>query len=114
MLRAQVESGGKVSHGQKSKLKKMKEKYVDQDEEERKIQMNLLAESKFTLSKQFGLGITYMKVWPGWSGRLVKFLPRWLDFGCFINPIFIEAFGLTLIEVAAYGLPMVAQRIMDL
>ncbi|GJV39274.1 bifunctional protein FolD 2, partial [Tanacetum coccineum] len=31
--------------------------------------------------------------------------------GVFINPILIEAFGLTLIEDAAYGLPMVAQRI---
>ncbi|GKD78299.1 mannitol dehydrogenase-like protein [Tanacetum coccineum] len=38
-----TEGGGKVSCGKKSKLKKMKEKYVDQDEEERKIQMNLLA-----------------------------------------------------------------------
>ncbi|KAI7980477.1 Nuclear export mediator factor Nemf [Camellia lanceoleosa] len=35
--------GGKVSRGQRSKLKKMKEKYADQDEEERKIRMALLA-----------------------------------------------------------------------
>ncbi|KAL4560165.1 hypothetical protein LXL04_032314 [Taraxacum kok-saghyz] len=35
--------GGKVSRGQKGKLKKMKEKYGDQDEEERKIRMALLA-----------------------------------------------------------------------
>ncbi|KAK2643714.1 hypothetical protein Ddye_018909 [Dipteronia dyeriana] len=34
---------GKVSRGQKSKLKKMKEKYAHQDEEERKIRMALLA-----------------------------------------------------------------------
>ncbi|WCJ29991.1 Sucrose-phosphate synthase [Euphorbia peplus] len=30
--------------------------------------------------------------------------------GVFINPAFIEPFGLTLIEAAAYGLPMVATR----
>uniref|UniRef100_A0A2N9EIU3 CCHC-type domain-containing protein n=1 Tax=Fagus sylvatica TaxID=28930 RepID=A0A2N9EIU3_FAGSY len=35
--------GGKISRGQKSKLKKMKEKYADQDEEERNIRMALLA-----------------------------------------------------------------------
>ena len=35
--------GGKISRGQKSKLKKMKEKYADQDEEERRIRMALLA-----------------------------------------------------------------------
>lgn len=40
-----VDGGGKVSRGQKSKLKKMKEKYADQDEEERKIRMALLAVS---------------------------------------------------------------------
>ncbi|CAN1281776.1 Ribosome quality control complex subunit NEMF [Linum perenne] len=33
----------KLSRGQKSKLKKMKEKYADQDEEERRIRMALLA-----------------------------------------------------------------------
>ncbi|XP_023760773.1 uncharacterized protein LOC111909216 isoform X2 [Lactuca sativa] len=38
-----VNGGGKVSRGQKGKLKKMKEKYADQDEEERKIRMALLA-----------------------------------------------------------------------
>lgn len=37
--------GGKISRGQKGKLKKMKEKYADQDEEERKIRMALLAVS---------------------------------------------------------------------
>nr|XP_027115848.1 nuclear export mediator factor Nemf-like [Coffea arabica] len=36
-------SGGKISRGQRSKLKKMKEKYADQDEEERSIRMALLA-----------------------------------------------------------------------
>lgn len=36
---------GKVSRGQKGKLKKMKEKYADQDEEERNIRMALLAVS---------------------------------------------------------------------
>ncbi|KAK1385544.1 nuclear export mediator factor Nemf [Heracleum sosnowskyi] len=35
--------GGKLSRGQKGKLKKMKEKYADQDEEERRIRMALLA-----------------------------------------------------------------------
>lgn len=35
--------GGKISRGQRSKLKKMKEKYADQDEEERSIRMALLA-----------------------------------------------------------------------
>ncbi|KAL6970195.1 hypothetical protein U1Q18_029898 [Sarracenia purpurea var. burkii] len=34
---------GKVSRGQRGKLKKMKEKYADQDEEERSIRMALLA-----------------------------------------------------------------------
>ncbi|KFK26625.1 hypothetical protein AALP_AA8G273100 [Arabis alpina] len=38
-------AGEKVSRGQKGKLKKMKEKYADQDEEERKIRMALLASS---------------------------------------------------------------------
>lgn len=37
--------GGKVSRGQKGKLKKIKEKYADQDEEERRIRMALLAVS---------------------------------------------------------------------
>lgn len=37
--------GGKVSRGQKGKLKKIKEKYADQDEEERRIRMALLASS---------------------------------------------------------------------
>ncbi|XP_068333314.1 uncharacterized protein [Pyrus communis] len=36
-------SSGKASRGQKGKLKKMKEKYADQDEEERRIRMALLA-----------------------------------------------------------------------
>ncbi|XP_031097679.1 nuclear export mediator factor NEMF [Ipomoea triloba] len=35
--------GSKISRGQKSKLKKIKEKYADQDEEERSIWMALLA-----------------------------------------------------------------------
>ncbi|KAH9611511.1 hypothetical protein KSS87_020491 [Heliosperma pusillum] len=35
--------GGKFSRGQRSKLKKIKEKYADQDEEERSIRMALLA-----------------------------------------------------------------------
>ncbi|KAK3029604.1 hypothetical protein RJ639_037921 [Escallonia herrerae] len=37
------EGGGKISRGQRGKLKKMKEKYADQDEEERNIRMALLA-----------------------------------------------------------------------
>lgn len=36
-------SGGKTSRGQRGKLKKIKEKYADQDEEERTIRMALLA-----------------------------------------------------------------------
>lgn len=39
---------GKISRGQKGKLKKMKEKYGDQDEEERNIRMALLAVSALT------------------------------------------------------------------
>ncbi|PPD99647.1 hypothetical protein GOBAR_DD03359 [Gossypium barbadense] len=35
--------GGKISRGQRGKLKKIKEKYADQDEEERSIRMALLA-----------------------------------------------------------------------
>ncbi|KAF8401267.1 hypothetical protein HHK36_012200 [Tetracentron sinense] len=35
--------GGKTSRGQKGRLKKMKEKYAEQDEEERRIRMALLA-----------------------------------------------------------------------
>ncbi|PRQ39528.1 putative transcription factor interactor and regulator CCHC(Zn) family [Rosa chinensis] len=35
--------GGKTSRGQRGKLKKIKEKYADQDEEERRIRMALLA-----------------------------------------------------------------------
>ncbi|XP_018856628.2 nuclear export mediator factor NEMF isoform X2 [Juglans regia] len=38
-----VPGGGKLSRGQRGKLKKMKEKYADQDEEERNIRMALLA-----------------------------------------------------------------------
>lgn len=37
--------GGKITRGQKGKLKKIKEKYAEQDEEERKIRMALLASS---------------------------------------------------------------------
>ncbi|KNA15242.1 hypothetical protein SOVF_100000 [Spinacia oleracea] len=36
-------AGGKVARGKRGKLKKMKEKYADQDEEERSIRMTLLA-----------------------------------------------------------------------
>lgn len=36
-------AGGKISRGQRSKLKKIKEKYANQDEEERNIRMALLA-----------------------------------------------------------------------
>jgi hypothetical protein len=39
---------GKISRGQRGKLKKMKEKYADQDEEERNIRMALLAVSIIT------------------------------------------------------------------
>lgn len=42
-------AGEKVSRGQRGKLKKMKEKYADQDEEERKIRMALLAVSTFRI-----------------------------------------------------------------
>ncbi|XVE82322.1 hypothetical protein DITRI_Ditri15bG0139000 [Diplodiscus trichospermus] len=37
--------GGKITRGQRGKLKKIKEKYADQDEEERSIRMALLASS---------------------------------------------------------------------
>ncbi|KAK2990178.1 hypothetical protein RJ640_014630 [Escallonia rubra] len=37
------DGAGKISRGQRGKLKKMKEKYADQDEEERNIRMALLA-----------------------------------------------------------------------
>lgn len=36
-------AGGKIARGKRGKLKKMKEKYADQDEEERSIRMTLLA-----------------------------------------------------------------------
>lgn len=42
--------GGKVSRGQRSKFKKLKEKYANQDEEERSIRMALLAVSTITCS----------------------------------------------------------------
>lgn len=42
------QGGGKISRGQRGKLKKMKEKYADQDEEERSIRMALLGVSVFT------------------------------------------------------------------
>ncbi|XP_050220499.1 uncharacterized protein LOC126670725 [Mercurialis annua] len=42
---------GKISRGQKSKLKKMKEKYANQDEEERSIRMALLASAGNTRKK---------------------------------------------------------------
>ncbi|XP_065863876.1 uncharacterized protein [Euphorbia lathyris] len=43
--------GGKISRGQRSKLKKMKEKYANQDEEERAIRMALLASAGNTRKK---------------------------------------------------------------
>lgn len=42
--------GGKISRGQRSKLKKMKEKYANQDEEERSVRMALLAVSTITFT----------------------------------------------------------------
>lgn len=44
------QGGGKISRGQRSKLKKMKEKYANQDEEERSIRMALLAVSIITIT----------------------------------------------------------------
>lgn len=41
--------GGKITRGQKGKLKKIKEKYAEQDDEERKIRMALLAVSNLTI-----------------------------------------------------------------
>lgn len=38
-------TGGKIARGKRGKLKKIKEKYADQDEEERSIRMSLLAVS---------------------------------------------------------------------
>ncbi|XP_010273525.1 PREDICTED: nuclear export mediator factor NEMF isoform X2 [Nelumbo nucifera] len=46
------QSGGKISRGQKSKLKKIKEKYAEQDEEERKIRMALLASAGKVLKNE--------------------------------------------------------------
>ncbi|XP_058084254.1 uncharacterized protein LOC131231908 [Magnolia sinica] len=45
-------AGGKITRGQKSKLKKIKEKYADQDDEERKIRMALLASSGKALKNE--------------------------------------------------------------
>ncbi|RYR12521.1 hypothetical protein Ahy_B04g070039 isoform F [Arachis hypogaea] len=45
--------GQKISRGQKGKLKKIKEKYADQDEEERSIRMALLAVSSVTCTSFF-------------------------------------------------------------
>ncbi|XP_014518587.1 nuclear export mediator factor NEMF isoform X2 [Vigna radiata var. radiata] len=49
-----VKKGGgqKISRGQKGKLKKIKEKYADQDEEERNIRMALLASSGKSIKKE--------------------------------------------------------------
>ncbi|KAH1041272.1 hypothetical protein GLYMA_09G031900v4 [Glycine max] len=44
--------GQKISRGQKGKLKKIKEKYADQDEEERSIRMTLLASSGKSITKE--------------------------------------------------------------
>ncbi|XP_027351975.1 nuclear export mediator factor NEMF isoform X2 [Abrus precatorius] len=44
--------GQKISRGQRSKLKKIKEKYADQDEEERSIRMALLASSGKSIKKE--------------------------------------------------------------
>lgn len=44
--------GQKLSRGQKGKLKKIKEKYADQDEEERSIRMTLLASSGKPIKKE--------------------------------------------------------------
>ncbi|KAK7329606.1 hypothetical protein VNO77_23776 [Canavalia gladiata] len=44
--------GQKISRGQRGKLKKIKEKYADQDEEERSIRMALLASSGKSIKKE--------------------------------------------------------------
>ncbi|CAJ1963097.1 unnamed protein product [Sphenostylis stenocarpa] len=44
--------GQKISRGQKGKLKKIKEKYANQDEEERSIRMALLASSGKSIKKE--------------------------------------------------------------
>ncbi|CAN1281778.1 Ribosome quality control complex subunit NEMF [Linum perenne] len=56
----------KLSRGQKSKLKKMKEKYADQDEEERRIRMALLAVSSAILSPQYELCICHVFTFEIW------------------------------------------------
>lgn len=56
--------GGKISRGQKSKLKKMKEKYADQDEEERSIRMALLAVSTMTCTILNSLGMKQTFFYP--------------------------------------------------
>ncbi|TKY72455.1 Nuclear export mediator factor NEMF-like [Spatholobus suberectus] len=45
-------SGQKISRGQRGKLKKIKDKYADQDEEERSIRMALLASSGKSIKKE--------------------------------------------------------------
>ncbi|XP_061370460.1 uncharacterized protein LOC133313150 isoform X2 [Gastrolobium bilobum] len=47
-----TDGGQKISRGQKGKLKKIKEKYADQDEEERSIRMALLASSGKSIKKE--------------------------------------------------------------
>ncbi|KAJ8623470.1 hypothetical protein MRB53_031999 [Persea americana] len=44
--------GGKITRGQKGKLKKIKEKYAEQDDEERKIRMALLASAGKALKNE--------------------------------------------------------------
>ncbi|XP_077218193.1 zinc knuckle (CCHC-type) family protein [Tasmannia lanceolata] len=45
-------SGGKITRGQRGKLKKIKEKYAEQDDEERKIRMALLASAGKALKNE--------------------------------------------------------------
>lgn len=53
---------GKISRGQRSKLKKMKEKYADQDEEERSIRMALLAVSSENEMMRFSTLIFWLGI----------------------------------------------------
>ncbi|KAH7678565.1 Zinc finger CCHC-type protein [Dioscorea alata] len=48
----QKPASSKITRGQKSKLKKIKEKYAEQDEEERKIRMALLASAGKTIKME--------------------------------------------------------------
>lgn len=65
--------GGKISRGQRSKLKKMKEKYADQDEEERNIRMALLAVSIITCTIVWYCCLFYPSIYWFFLGSFIYF-----------------------------------------